>query len=447
MRGLTLRVTNISTAPQPIPDLPRQSAWAPGEVRELYYTDDVQISLESGSINALLIGGKLAARFVSGTNLSQAPIGRMFTGATPTLEGVRGLVPTTSPTERTFFLRGDGTWAGITPFSIGAVPESLLTQQGDLLVRGVTTGERLPSGNLGEALRVGLIGPQWQDTSLADVLANRPAPSAYYAGVFYWATDTLDLYVCYDTGSGYAWKDTSAAGNITINTTAPLTGGGVGVLFTLGVSVGTVAGTVAAGDDPRIVNAVPNTRTLTGSSPITVAGDNLPHNLSANRTVGFAVPGETNGDLFARLGGLWTRLPVGAPGDVLTVAGALPVWAPPGATPLVVSCPGTVAVGDVVYITGSNTVDQASAGSLATIPVVAFVSAKPTAVTAVLHLHGPLGGFVGLTPGAGYFVSIVPGGMTATVNSYVPGNVVQRVGTALTSTTLLVSISPDYTEL
>ena len=46
------------------------------------------------------------------------------------------------------------------------------------------------------------------------------------------------------------------------------------------LDIGTTAGTVAAGDDSRIVNAVPNTRSLTGGTGIATIGD-----LSDNRTI------------------------------------------------------------------------------------------------------------------------------------------------------------------
>ena len=205
MRGLTLRVTNVSSSVQAIPDLPEEPVIAPKETRELLYTDDVQTSLEYGSLNALRISNLVTFEFVSGTDLSQSPIGRMFTGATPTKVGVRGLVPTTKTTERTYYLRGDGTWSPVTPLSIGAVPEDKYVQQGDMLVRGVTTTERLPLGPIGTTLRASVAMPEWQDLSLAGTLANRPAPAAYYKNVLYWTTDTNVLYLCHYTGSGYVW--------------------------------------------------------------------------------------------------------------------------------------------------------------------------------------------------------------------------------------------------
>lgn len=92
----------------------------------------------------------------------------------------------------------------------------------------------------------------------------------------------------------------------------------------------TVVGGAPAWATPSFV---PVARTLTGSSPIIFGGDNLPHDLSVDRTIGFALTGETNGDLFVRLGGAWSRLPIGTMAQVLTVAGAVPVWVTP-AVPL-----------------------------------------------------------------------------------------------------------------
>lgn len=76
MRGLTLRLTNISASPLALADLPGQTILGPGETRELLYTSEVQVSLEYGSINGLIVSGRVAAQFVSGTVLNQAPVGR-----------------------------------------------------------------------------------------------------------------------------------------------------------------------------------------------------------------------------------------------------------------------------------------------------------------------------------------------------------------------------------
>lgn len=107
------------------------------------------------------------------------------------------------------------------------------------------------------------------------------------------------------------------------------------------------------------------------------------------------------------------------------------------------TCPSGVAVRDVVYLTGSLAVDQADASAEATVPVIGFVKTKPTATTCTLQYYGELDGFVGLTPGAKYYLSLTPGGITTTAPSG-STEVVQQVGIALSSTILLVKADNYY---
>lgn len=103
----------------------------------------------------------------------------------------------------------------------------------------------------------------------------------------------------------------------------------------------------------------------------------------------------------------------------------------------VFSCPGAVAVNDIVYISAGDTVSKANATSLATAPALGVVLAKPSGVTAqVMFGASEVTSFLGLTPGATYYLSTVPGGVT-TVPPAAPGNVVQRVGQARNATTLI----------
>ena len=205
MRGLTLRVTNSTSGTLTVSDVPGFAPLAPGDTRDLLYTNEVQNSLEYGKLNGYLISGSVSSQFVSGTLLNQAPVGRTFTGASPTAEGTPGLVPSAPVVNRGNYLKADGTWSGVTPFSIGAIPQSLLTAQGDLLVRGLTTTERLPLGTLGQAFRAGVTSPEWRDTGLSGTFAARPSPGAYYSGMFYWSTDTSTITLCYYNGTAYAW--------------------------------------------------------------------------------------------------------------------------------------------------------------------------------------------------------------------------------------------------
>jgi hypothetical protein len=244
MRGLTLRLTNISASPLALADLPSQTILGPGETRELLYTSEVQVSLEYGSINGYLVSGRVTVQFVSGTVLNQAPVGRTYIGATPSTEGGRGLVPPAAIADREGHLKADGTWTKITPAAIGAIPQSLLTAQGDTLFRGVTTTERLPLGTLGQVYRAGVVNPEWLDAAKAGLLSARPLPGPTLAGVLYWATDQppgSQLSICYFNGGGYGWLNlgTGGGGGGNTNTTV--------VEFNYTTTSPLVVGTVTAG--------------------------------------------------------------------------------------------------------------------------------------------------------------------------------------------------------
>jgi hypothetical protein len=215
MRGLTIRLTNVTASVLALADLPGQPVLAVGETRELLYTSEVQVSLEYGSINGYLVSGRVTAQFVSGTILNQAPVGRTYVGATPTSEGGRGLVPPAAIADRGGYLKADGTWEGITPTAIGAIPQSVLTAQGDTLYRGITTVERLPLGSVGQVYRAGVVHPEWADAAKSGLLVSRPLPGPTLAGVLYWATDQpigSQLSICYFDGSGYAWLNLGTGG-------------------------------------------------------------------------------------------------------------------------------------------------------------------------------------------------------------------------------------------
>ena len=240
MRGLTLRITNPTTTRANLTDIAGGSSVGPGETIEVLYTNDVQQSLEFGSLNTYLTGGGLTATFVSGSSLSRAPIGSTLVGATPTADGVRGLVPRPVIADRDRYLKGDGTWYGVTALTLGAVPEAKFTTPGDTLFRGTTTSERLPLGTLGQVQRSGSVRPEWSDAAKSGVLSDRPLPGPTLAGVLYWATDQPSgsrLSVCYFNGTGYGWLTFGAGGsggntntfvaNFNYTSVSPLTVGSV----------------------------------------------------------------------------------------------------------------------------------------------------------------------------------------------------------------------------
>jgi hypothetical protein len=158
---------------------------------------------------------------------------------------------------------------------------------------------------------------------------------------------------------------------------------------------------------------------------------------------------DSDGDLaFQNSAGQSAVLPIGADGQILTTldaSGGVIGWAPPAASTsgAVFSCPATVAVGDVVYISGSGTVDVASteAGAGQTADAIGVVSSKPTSVTAVVNFSGIVAGFSGLTPGSIYYQAPgTPGGITTTAPSG-SGEKAHRIGVATSTVELLVSLN------
>lgn len=101
------------------------------------------------------------------------------------------------------------------------------------------------------------------------------------------------------------------------------------------------------------------------------------------------------------------------------------------------SCPAAVAIGHVVTITGTNTVDRADAAILGTKPVIGICISKPDATTAIVQLVGEVSVFgASLIPNTTYFLSKTPGALTATLAGFVPGDVAQTVGISKNPSTL-----------
>jgi len=118
---------------------------------------------------------------------------------------------------------------------------------------------------------------------------------------------------------------------------------------------------------------------------------------------------------------------------------------PPGGLSSPYSCAPGVAVLDAVYLTGADTVGQALANGVATMPVIGIVASKPTPITCIIRYHDEQAGFVGLAPGATYYASdVTPGAISlAAPVSPPPGHVIQRVGFARSTTTLVVFLDRD----
>lgn len=103
-------------------------------------------------------------------------------------------------------------------------------------------------------------------------------------------------------------------------------------------------------------------------------------------------------------------------------------------------CPAAVSVRDAVYLTGTGTVDRARANALSTMPVLGFVQSKPSATQAIVQASDALAGFSGLTVDAFYYADpTTPGAITATCPTTI-GQVVQPLGYARTTSTLIVAL-------
>lgn len=101
------------------------------------------------------------------------------------------------------------------------------------------------------------------------------------------------------------------------------------------------------------------------------------------------------------------------------------------------NCTAGEVFGNAVYLFGSDAVRNADCGPAAALmPAIGIIAAKPTAITCFVLTDGDLDGFVGLTPGADYYVGAA--GAITTVAPVLPGAIVQLIGYAKNTTTLHV---------
>jgi hypothetical protein len=107
------------------------------------------------------------------------------------------------------------------------------------------------------------------------------------------------------------------------------------------------------------------------------------------------------------------------------------------------TCGSNVGVGDFVFLDGNNTVGLADASSMLTMPCLGVVKSKPHVLEAIVQYLGDAPLFTGLEPDTNYYVSPTQPGKIQTslpVASAGQSVVLQRVGTARNSTTLILSI-------
>jgi hypothetical protein len=110
-------------------------------------------------------------------------------------------------------------------------------------------------------------------------------------------------------------------------------------------------------------------------------------------------------------------------------------------------CPSGVQVGDAVYLSGADSVDQAQADVATDRPVIGVVRIKPDSTHAIVQYYGECPLFGGLLAGKTYYLSATtPGGITDVAPSS-DGNIVQKIGFARNATTLVVFIDSNFVQL
>lgn len=119
-------------------------------------------------------------------------------------------------------------------------------------------------------------------------------------------------------------------------------------------------------------------------------------------------------------------------------------YSQPGSQSFEADCPATVELGDWVYVTGPTIggryqVAQADVTTLDKMPALGVVTAKPTATSCRVQWEGEAAGFSGLTPRRVYYLQ--QDGSIDLVPPSGAGHYVQRLGTALDASVLLVSFN------
>jgi hypothetical protein len=104
------------------------------------------------------------------------------------------------------------------------------------------------------------------------------------------------------------------------------------------------------------------------------------------------------------------------------------------------NCTIDVLIGDLVYVNGPDSIDTSDRTDVNTTPCVGIVIAKPTGLTATVLFSGRCSIFVGLSPGTQYYLG--PFGALTPTPPIANGEVFQKIGVAVNTTTLWVTIDP-----
>ena len=127
-----------------------------------------------------------------------------------------------------------------------------------------------------------------------------------------------------------------------------------------------------------------------------------------------------------------------------------PSIAPSSGGPNTISAPGAwtvpaaMAIGQVIFPTGSYTAIAADNGSVATGPAIGIIVQKPTATTATVVYQGEVTNAVGLGAGLQYYLGANGGLILKGAVPSVLGTIVQPIGVAHSATNIIVNFAASY---
>jgi hypothetical protein len=111
-------------------------------------------------------------------------------------------------------------------------------------------------------------------------------------------------------------------------------------------------------------------------------------------------------------------------------------------------CPPAVAEGDPVYQTGADNVDVADCQDINKMPCIGMVESKPTAATCWVVSQGLVFKLAwGLGAKQTYFVGPGTGIVIKALVPSVPGTVIQEIGYAKNSDTLMALVDRDFSRI
>jgi hypothetical protein len=147
-----------------------------------------------------------------------------------------------------------------------------------------------------------------------------------------------------------------------------------------------------------------------------------------------------NGGVLTELEATVSSAGAGNAGDIVALdgSGKLDITTMPsgvGADTISATAGEALSAGDLVYFNGSGNALKADANAVAKAAVGYVLASISNGASGTIYLSGTITGLTSLTPGAAYYLSTTPGGITTTAPTGT-ADIVQRVGYALSATSL-----------